>query len=78
MKTRKKGILFFAVVAGIMLSFWSYNSGKPCDNGLGILVWMMSMKIPTAEDLDALDVDALGLELDIVAMKYHSFAPQMN
>ena len=62
MKTRKKGILFFAVVAGIMLSSgitiavnpaqWFGNSGVEDD-----------MNIPTAEEFDAFDPDTLGLDL---------------
>ena len=62
-KTRQKGILFFAVVAGIMLSSgitiavnpgqWFGDSGLEDD-----------FKIPTAEELDAFDPYALGLELD--------------
>ena len=62
MKTRKKGILFFALVAGIMLSSAITLAVNPAqwfgdpslDDGL---------QIPTAEELDAFDPDALGLEL---------------
>jgi len=54
--TRKKGILFFAVVAGIMLS-----SGVTIAVNPGQWFGDDDIKIPTAEDLDALDVDALGL-----------------
>jgi len=61
-KTRKKGILFFALVAGIMLSSAITLAVNPAqwfgdpslDDGL---------QIPTAEELDAFDLDALGLEL---------------
>jgi len=61
-KTRKKGILFFALVAGIMLSSAITLAVNPAqwfgdpslDDGL---------QIPTAEELDAFDPDALGLEL---------------
>ena len=56
MKTRKKGILFFAIVAGIMLS-----SGVTIAVNPGQWFGDDDIKIPTAEDLDALDVDALGL-----------------
>ena len=62
MQTRKKGILFFAVVAGIMLS-----------SGITIAVnpgqWFDSpsvegyFQIPTIEKLDAFDPYALGLDL---------------
>ncbi len=56
MKTRKKGILFFAVVAGIMLSSAITLAVNPAqwfgdpslDDGL---------QIPTAEELDAFDPD---------------------
>ncbi len=62
MKTRKKGILFFALVAGIMLSSAITLAVNPAqwfgdpslDDGL---------QIPTAEELDTFDLDALGLEL---------------
>ena len=60
MKTRKKGIIFFAVVAGIMLSSgvtiainpgqWFGNSSLEDD-----------FKIPTTEEFDAIDLDALEL-----------------
>jgi len=61
-KTRNKGILFFALVAGIMLSSAITLAVNPAqwfgdpslDDGL---------QIPTAEELDAFDLDALGLEL---------------
>ena len=61
MKTRKKGILFFAVVAGIMLTSAVTLAVNPAqwigdslDDGL---------RMPTPEELDAFDPDALGLEL---------------
>ena len=60
MKTRKKGILFFAVVAGIMLTSAVTLAVNPAqwidDSGL-------EDGIPTAEELDAFDPDALGLDL---------------
>ena len=65
MKTRKKGILFFAVVAGIMLSS-AVTIAIPKDE---IAQWFGDsslddgLQIPTAEELDAFDPDALGLEL---------------
>jgi len=59
-KTRKKGILFFAVVAFIMLSsavMIAVNPGQ----------WFGDSsdfdEIPTDEELDAFDLDTLGLEL---------------
>jgi len=62
MKTRQKGILFFAVVAGIMLTSavtlavnpaqWFDNSSLEDD-----------INIPTTEEFDAFDPDALGLDL---------------
>jgi len=58
-KTRKKGIIFFAVVAGIMLSSGvtiAINPGQ----------WLgdsSDFDEITAEELDAFDLDALGLEL---------------
>ena len=60
MKTRKKGILFFAVVAGIMLTSAVTLAVNPAQ-------WIEDssledgMKQPTSEELDALDVDALNL-----------------
>ena len=60
MKTRKKGILFFAVVAGIMLSSGvtiAINPGQWFEDSNLV----DGMKIPTTEELDALDVDALNL-----------------
>ena len=60
MKTRKKGILFFAVVAGIMLSSAVTLAVNPAQ-------WFDDSsdfdEIPTAEEFDAFDLDALGLEL---------------
>jgi len=64
-KTRKKGILFFAVVAGIMLSS-AVTIAIPKDE---IAQWFGDsslddgLQIPTAEELDAFDPDSLGLEL---------------
>ena len=62
MKTRKKGILFFAVVAGIMLTSAVTLAVNPAQ-------WIDNpdlegeIKIPTAEELDAFDLDALNLDL---------------
>ena len=59
MKTRKKGIIFFAVVAGIMLSSGvtiAINPGQWFDDS-------SDFDEITAEELDAFDLDALGLEL---------------
>ena len=62
MKTRKKGILFFAVVAGIMLSSGITIAINPAqwfgDSGLED-----DINIPTAEEFDAFDPDTLGLDL---------------
>ena len=57
MKTRKKGILFFAVVAGIMLSSAITLAVNPAQ-------WLddsSDFDEMTQEELDAFDVDALGL-----------------
>jgi len=57
--TRKKGILFFAVVAGIMLSSAITLAVNPAQ-------WLddsSDFDEITAEELDAFDLDALGLEL---------------
>jgi len=59
-KTRQKGILFFAVVAGIMLSSGITIAVNP-GQWFGDSSMEDDIKIPTAEDLDALDVDALNL-----------------
>ena len=59
MKTRKKGIIFFAVVAGIMLSSGvtiAINPGQWFDDS-------SDFDEITAEELDAFDLDALGLKL---------------
>ena len=59
MKTRKKGILFFAVVAGIMLTSAVTLAVNPAQ-------WIddsSDFDEITAEELDAFDLDALGLEL---------------
>ena len=60
MKTRKKGIIFFAVVAGIMLSSGVTIAINPAQ-------WFGDSsdfdEIPTDEELDAFDLDTLGLEL---------------
>jgi len=59
-KTRKKGILFFAVVAFIMLSSAVMIAINPAQ-------WFGDSsdfdEIPTDEELDAFDLDTLGLEL---------------
>jgi len=58
-KTRKKGIIFFAVVAGIMLSSAITLAVNPAQ-------WLgdsSDFDEITAEELDAFDLDALGLEL---------------
>ena len=65
MKTRKKGILFFAIVAGIMLSSGVTIAINPAQwFGDSFLVDEKWVEIPTVEELDAFDLDALGLELD--------------
>ena len=60
MKTRKKGIIFFAVVAGIMLSSGVTIAINPAQ-------WFGSPSSEfdgiSTEELDAFDPDALGLEL---------------
>ena len=62
MNTRKKGIIFFAVVAGIMLSSGITIAVNPAQ-WFGDPSLEDGLKIPTAEELDAFDPDALGLEL---------------
>ena len=62
MNTRKKGIIFFAVVAGIMLSSGVTIAINPAQwfdtpSGEG------DFQIPTIEKLDAFDPYALGLDL---------------
>jgi len=61
-KTRKKGILFFAVVAGIMLSSGVTIAINP-GQWFGDVSLEDGFQMPTAEELDAFDPDALGLEL---------------
>jgi len=61
-KTRKKGILFFAVVAGIMLTSAVTIAINPAQ-WFGDSSLEDDLQIPTAEELDAFDLDALGLEL---------------
>ena len=62
MNTRKKGILFFAVVAGIMLTSAVTLAVNPAqwidDSSLED-----DLQTPTAEELDAFDPEALGLDL---------------
>ena len=61
MKTRKKGILFFAVVAGIMLTSAVTLAVNPAQ-------WIddsSDFDEITAEELDAFDLDALGLDLEL-------------
>ena len=63
MKTRNKGILFFAIVAFIMLSsavMIAINPGQ----WFGDSFIVGDLQIPTVEELDAFDLDTLGLELD--------------
>ena len=62
MKTRKKGILFFAVVAGIMLSSGVTIAINPAQ-WFGDSSLEDGLQMPTDEELDAFDLDALGLEL---------------
>ena len=62
MKTRKKGLIFFAIVAGIMLSSGVTIAVNPAQ-WFGDSSLEDTMQIPTSEELDALDLDALGLEL---------------
>ena len=62
MKTRKKGILFFAVVAGIMLSSGVTIAINPAQ-WFGDSSLEDGLQMPTTEELDAFDLDALGLEL---------------
>ena len=59
MKTRKKGIIFFAVVAGIMLSSGVTIAINPAQ-WFGV---SSDFDEITAEELDAFDLDTLGLEL---------------
>ena len=59
MKTRKKGILFFAVVAGIMLTSAVTLAVNPAQ-------WIddsSDFDEMTQEELDAFDLDDLVLEL---------------
>ena len=61
MKTRKKGILFFAVVAGIMLTSAVTLAVNPAQ-------WLddsSDFDEITTEELDAFDLDALGLDLEL-------------
>ena len=60
MKTRKKGILFFAVVAGIMLTSAVTLAVNPAQ-WFGESSLEDNLQIPTTEELDAFDIDALGL-----------------
>jgi len=61
-KTRKKGILFFAIVAGIMLSSGVTIAINPAQ-WFGDSNIEGDVQIPTAEEFDAFDPDALGLDL---------------
>jgi len=73
-KTRKKGIIFFAVVAGIMLSSGvtiAINPGQWLDDS-------SDFDEMTQEELDAFDLDALGLELGYSGDDYHNFVLQTN
>ena len=62
MKTRRKGILFFAVVAGIMLSSGVTIAVNP-GQWFGDSSLEGDLQIPTTKDLDEFDLDALGLDL---------------
>ena len=62
MKTRQKGILFFAIVAGIMLSSGVTIAINPAQ-WFGDPNIEGDVQIPTAEEFDAFDPDALGLDL---------------
>jgi len=72
--TRKKGILFFAVVAGIMLTSAVTLAVNPAQ-------W-----IDDSSDFDEMTQEELMLliwmplvwNLDIVVMNYHSFVLQTN
>ena len=69
MKTRKKGILFFAIVAFIMLSSAVMIAINPAQ-------WFGDsddFKLPSEEELDAFDLDTLGLELDYSGAKALQF-----
>ncbi len=60
MKTRKKGILFFAVVAGIMLTSavtLAVNPAQWIDDSGGL-------EVPSEEEVAAFDLDALDLDLE--------------
>ena len=70
MKTRKKGILFFAVVAGIMLSSGVTIAINPAQ-------WFGDSTVNEDELTDE-EFDALGLELDIVVIRLCNFVQQMN
>jgi len=68
-KTRKKGILFFAIVAFIMLSSAVMIAINPAQ-------WFGDsddFKLPSEEELDAFDLDTLGLELDYSGAKALQF-----
>ncbi len=71
MKTRTKGILFFAVVAGIMLSSGitiAINPGQWFDVDDSSTIADI-----TDEELDAFDLDALGLDLGYNAVESLQF-----
>jgi len=61
-KTRKKGIIFFAVVAGIMLSSGVTIAINPAQ-WFGDSSDISSAILMTPEELNAFDLDSLGLEL---------------
>ena len=63
MKTRKKGIIFFAVVAGIMLSSGVTIAVNP-GQWFGDPNSEDDLFLPTPEELDAFDPVALGLDLE--------------
>ena len=71
MKTRQKGILFFAVVAGIMLSSGitiAINPGQWFDVDDSSTIADI-----TDEELDAFDLDSLGLDLGYNALESLQF-----
>jgi len=69
-KTRKKGIIFFALVAGIMLSSGVTIAINPAQ-------WFGDSTVNIDEITDE-EFDALGLDLDIVMMRLCNFVQQMN
>ena len=76
MKTRKKGILFYAVVAGIMLSSGVTIAVNP-GQWFGDSSLEGDVNIPTVEEFEAFDPDALGLDLDYNPGENYNFVLQM-